>query len=309
MPIKTLKIFLLIHFLVNYPCFSQKKTESDSTNSVLVLQYNDWLKSVHLNGLIKATNFSFEKQVSQTGSLGDQSFSNVHVLTLAPDSSFHSRSVFAGEWSKFLKDGPSDDNIYQVLFTKLVDYYKTEPDQLLIKFRFNESDDVFSFLIYFDKGIKVNKSLIGVRGPTSGLEPGDLDDNAVGGILTNIPANENLNLKIVKGLTAFFKKHKHKNPVVVDQKNWGSGNIRFKVSNIQGEVTGNLHEIITINVFIQPSEKDRVDVSFLFTVLCASGIFSSPDDIDLYKDALISKRTNVAAYGIRLKQQLRAIIK
>lgn len=303
MLIKTLKIYFWVLCFAVQVCVAQEKSSSGAD---LVKQYNEWLAEIKLNKLIRAKTCLEMKELSQTGSMGTTTFKNVTVLTLVPDSSNTALLTFAKAWGLPKKE-ISDDKIYELLFTKFADYYGAASDQLVIRFSFNDSQ-MFSFLIYFDKGIKVNKAIIEIRGNPDEVEPGDLDDNTVGGVLNNVEERPDLEERIAAGLSRFFKTHKHKSPVVVERKDWGSHNIRFKSFPINGEVTGSLHEIIIVNVITQPLRKGYVDVSFFFTVLCAGGIFSAPSDIDEYRDALSSHKKQVAAYGIRLKQNLRTIV-
>lgn len=302
--IKALKIFLFVCFAIPFSCFSQESSKLSDTGTVN--KYNIFLKQVKLNRFLKAVDFKFEAQVMHKGTLGLVQRNNVNVLTLVPGPEFGSSSKFVEEWNRLVKS--SAVNAYDLLFTRLTDYTGLAPETLVIRLKNGESD-LYAYLIYFERLVRINKPVMGGRDLPVAADPGDLDDHAVGGIFTNEAAAPDINARIVKGLTAFFKTHKHDAPVVVESKGWASGNMHFKVTHLKGEVTRNLNEIVFLNVITQPAAAGRINLCYFFSVQYSGGIFTASDDMDDYKDALSSYKKEVGAYGLRLKQQLRSILK
>lgn len=302
--IKAFKIFVVIFFACCISCWSQES--SRLADMLIVNKYNIFLKQVKLNHLLKAVDFKFEPELTQKGLLGTITLHGVHVLTLVPGQDDISASKFVEEWNRVVKIRKM--NSYDLLFTRLTDYTLLPPENLVIRIKGSESE-LYAYLIYFDKAVCINRPIMGGRDLPAGNDPGDLDDYAVGGIFTNELVVPDINARIVKGLTAFFKSHKHDQPVVVESKGWAAGNMHFKVTHLKGEVTRNLNEIIFLNIITQPAAAGRINLCYFFSVQYSGGIFASSDDMEDYKDALATYRKEVGAYGLRLKQQLRLILK
>ncbi len=228
------------------------------------------------------------------------------MLTLSPQPGITSAFDFAEKWKHIRSAAPGRD-IYQLLFTKLVAYSGLPPDELAVRFRFDDSN-ILVFTVSFDHLVKVNGQFISGRDAELSNGPGELDDIAYGGVLPNIPQRADFDQWLISKLKTAFQTYKHQSAVEVQSKSWGPGILGFRISNVRGEVTPNLNEVITVNIFVQSTGRGQMTVSFLFTVLCAGGILEPPSGTDSYSDAVIGYKKEVTAFGIRFKQQLRACL-
>jgi hypothetical protein len=308
---KTLNLFIFIYIIIAIPCFSQIAPQNIKKEHLLN-EYNGYLKSVHLDQLINASDFSFQDTISQNVSLGVTKLSSVNILTLEPNSKFTDPIEFSAAWKNILDTIKNKTDIYSQLFFKLADYTGLQPQSLVISLRIGESG-IFSFIIYFDNGVKVNEARINGKGaPVTPInfDPGDLNNSMFGGFLPNVTFRQDLMAKLNKSIYSFLKNNRHetKEKVIVTQKDWGTAHTHFTANNIKGQVTNKFYETICITLVISPAdEKGKADIAFYFTVSFASGDVA-PSKYEDYENAVKVYPVEVSAYGAGLKGRIQTII-
>ena len=201
---RSLNLFILIYFSLVFTCFSQNKRDSIQKNNV-VNQFNNYLKAVKLNTLIKATGFSFKKEIVQKGSLGEITITHVRVLTLEPAQAYTDPLAFSAAWANLVNTVSRKTDIYSQLFFILYDYSQSSPDSLAIVLKTTHPDFV-SFTVFFNKSIKVNTAFIEIRGEPAApvnVDPGDLNNGLIGGIEHNVPNSPALRKRLEDGMISF----------------------------------------------------------------------------------------------------------
>lgn len=238
---------------------------------------------------------------------GRKDLLGMKILVLEPQPDFAYPTEIAPIWKQLLKDFKPEEGLYYLLFSKLMDYSGSDPDSLAIYFK-SADPALFSFSVY--KGSKIEHELISinVRDPSGGVDPGDLNQTSVGGILHNFKMKPNLELMIRSGLEKFLKSSRSGGQVRPQKRDLGGGAYQVYALNLKGEVTPGLNERIYINFQIIPAGSDRVNVAYFFSVLCAPGVFRAPVSSNEYKDALSDYKDRVDAYGSKLKEYLLAIL-
>lgn len=273
-----------------------------SNSAALTRQYNHFLKELHLTKVIQADTFQYQQNLVQQQ--GDEviQLNHVYQLVCKPNIAFATPFQFAAAWNK-AENSFGGDQIYRMLFSQLADNNSIAPDSLAISLRFT---DLFSFLIYYDHGIKIKKVIIGGR-DSDVTDPGNLDDNCNGGMFLNLFAKGDLSQKLHTRLLPAFKVYKHRKAIVVTRGYSGAatpGMLALKIINVSAEVTRNPHERIFLNVFFSPSgEPGHFNVYYLFYVFYASGL-AEPNAKE-YRNAMPDYTDEVRDYGLKLKQLIR----
>jgi len=264
-------------------------------------QYNDFLKELHLEHTIRAQTLQYRRQFTQTGNDGPIKLSHVYVLQCQPDSGYETPFKFALDWAK-AEHSFGGPQLYHMLFSQLADANGIPADSVAITLKFSE---LFSFLIYYDNGIKISKITVGIRDDDE-AEPGDLNDTSVGGMFLNVPASGNITDQLYNRLAPVLKSYKHRKAINVINRYGNAtpkGMLALKVSNISAEVTSNPHEDITINFFVSPAaEVGHFNVYYLFNVFYASGL-AEPAAKE-YKNAIPDYVDEVRSYGLTLKKNI-----
>jgi hypothetical protein len=283
---KLIKIFILSCFLTPSACFSQVK-QSDFKNEDVLTQYNNYLAAVHLKQLIKAANFSYNKEISYKGSLGAVNLTGVHVLTIEPDSAFNDPLQFALSWNNALEILNGKASAYYQLFFKLTDYAHLPPDSLVILIK-TRKPNIISYLVYFDNGIKVNEPVIEIRGdPEKKINITPIDPS-FDDYFEKQPFTPGLAKKLIDSTSTFLKrtnKHKVDQKIHVEVENHNDHFIIFTATNIKGWLTNNYYEVIVIRLSIAPAQDQKLaDFNWYFSVGYASG-YSAPSNFKNYEDA------------------------
>jgi len=307
---RSIKLSFLLCFFCYSQCFCQQKIYNTDDNRV-VNQFNTYLKAVNLNALIRAVDFSFKSSIAFHGPQGAVTRKNVNVLTLQPGPDFSDPPVFSDAWRKLLTQTSGKANIYSQLFFLLATNAKMSPDSLVIIFE-SSTPEFASFMIYFNKGIKVIKSLVQVRdgaAPSVNIDPGDLDNGLLGGFFANVPKRGNLVKALKDGINAFLKGN-NRLINVGEPKQWQNEVFNFDVKPLKGRVTGRFYEEITVNITIIPKDNNYVDVEFRFYVsLAASGPNNTPPaNFDGGEDAVKRYKGQVSNFGAALRARLRTIL-
>lgn len=290
--------------MFGHHCMAQDR-DSLSTDSILI-KYNDFLQDLGLRKLFQGRAFSFEKKYFKYDHPDSMVFNNVYVMRLEGKS--EDRFVrMLSEWSDKKHEYATQGGIYNQLLSGLVNCSGISPDSIVIQLQ-TVKPGRFSLFIYFDQGIKISDLNPSVRAAGFFQGPGDLDGISYGGQLDDMPWKNDLDKKVIDGFQTFFYGHKHKTKIAVVPKVFAAGNLYFKVTNVFGEVTDKFHEAIYLNIILQKREHNKVNVSYFFTVNYAGGIMAVNSESRSFKNAVRDYHSNVSAYSVRLKEQLRSIL-
>jgi hypothetical protein len=148
-------LFFLIYLSAICTCFSQSKADSLYKEHILD-EYNDFLKHAKLDSLLKATDFSFQKNYTLYNYPNQIKLKSVNVLTLQPAAGFDSQEKFIDAWNGMLTKFKNKDAIYSLLFLNLGVVTAKPPESLLIRI-WGDTGDVYSFSVYYDQKIIVTK--------------------------------------------------------------------------------------------------------------------------------------------------------
>lgn len=301
---KVVKIFILFLLSTQVIAFAQTNQINADKSRILKL-YNNYLRSIHLDQLMSATDFSFKDEFSQNSASGNLILSSVYVLTLRPNADFTNPIEFAATWDNMVSLLKNKTDIYSQLFFKLADYTDLQPPVLAISLNLGESG-LFSFLIHFDGTLQVNKTSVDIKGePVNPLniDPGDLNNSMFGGYIQNVPFKQNLMKNVTEKVRVFLTNNKHQDKVDILLRNYGTGAVHFTAKNIKGQITKKFFEIVCITIVIYPaSKRDMVDIAFYFTIGYASGGSTAPLNFQGYENVVRNYPGELSAYGARLKE-------
>jgi hypothetical protein len=303
---KLIKIVILFCLLAKNPCFSQTNQEGFKSDSV-VSQYNSYLSAVHLKQLIRAANFSYKKQFAYNGSSGKVNLTNVHVLTIEPDSAFSDDPLkFASTWKSALKTLHGKTDAYWQLFFKLADYAQLLPDSLVIFIK-TSRPDIISYMIYFDKGIIENELAVDTRAASE--LPGDITAESLNNILygcvfKKVDYSAHLKDSLINKIALFLSTNEQgivNRSIKIKPVYRADDIIFFEARNLNGRVTKRFFEDITITLTIIPStaakSENLASVGYSFNVLFSNRKFTGLADIENSENAIIHHKNEMREYG------------
>jgi hypothetical protein len=297
------------------PCFSQTKNAGAKINGILS-QYNSYLKTVHLNQLVKAGSFAYNKSISQKGANGLVARRNVYVLTLAVDSAFEDQFDFINVWGKSLQILSGDLNVYRQLFFRLADITRVDPDSLAITIQ-NQDPKMSLYLIYFDGGIKVVEPPNKGRGKggvtTTPVYPDDLNNVLYGYVFKQVNYSPGLEKKLIAQIKLFLSQNKGKSnnsevtvPTPNDPVVRAPGFMFFEARNFKGRITPGYYEDITVNLIIVPIPSSDgkaptlASISYTYSVLYSPRRYTGPATIENSENAVIRYKADMVTYGNNL---------
>lgn len=302
MKIKILKLIFLVNLLLPLSAFSQSK-DSHHTYS-LVRDYNNWLKTMHLDRLMQISTLSSKKD-SLTGNM-------VSVLTLVPTSSYQDPETFATAWNHIRKGLQNRSyNIYSALLVKMADFGDLPLNTISVKI-ITADPEVFSLEIHYDKKLKYDENIILGKGVNK-----TIDFNFEQALNSPITGYYQLNPAIpdvrIYGnkLEALFKRYRHSkdSAIRITRQIDSKEMLRLKVSNVYGQITeGRYHEIIylTINLYNEGDKSSKI--RYTVDVSCAGGVESPPKLERNYEDAERSFPAQLLDYNNKFQEDFRKII-
>ena len=311
---KLLKIFILLYFFTAHLCFSQINHTAAKSESVLS-QYNHYLTAVKLNKLIKATGFAYENNIKH-GFLNQVSLTGVYVLTIEPDSAYSDPITFASTWGSVLATFDKETDAYGQLFFKLADYTQLPPDSLVILIK-TSSPDVFSYLVYFDKGIKISELVSKARGgpkTTVDITADDLNNDMYEYVFQKVAYTNKIKEDLIKGICDFLKSNENgeiDQTIQIKPVYRAPDILFFEARNLHGRVTKKDFEDITINLNIsrwpvddkkgaKSSTADTASIQYTLNVFYSAKKFSGPANAENALNAVTSFKYEMGKYGDKL---------
>jgi hypothetical protein len=304
---KSLKCFVLIYFLCQFPCKAQVITDT-ATEHKIIRQFNEYLRAVKLDSLIQATDFSAKDTLIQNGSLGKTKLTQVDVLTLAPGPAYTDAKVFADVWQNMIDKIDNKTNLYAQFFFNLAVYTEAPANTFAITLQ-TARPAVASFLIYYDQEVKVNLSFADSPSETPKpvtVDPDDLDNGLLGYMLPNVPNAPDLKYKLQKGTLDFFKEY----GIDATSKSWGRSGFYIIASDVKGRITKKYYEKIVVNITIIPlPDAQSSEISMFFSVRYTGGgpFNNPPDSYDNAENALLKYYKEVSHFGNALEKKVKTI--
>jgi len=313
---KLLKLFILFYLFISYPCFAQTK-QGNFDEAGILANYNGYLTAVHLKPVIKATAFSFKNNVSQNGSLGRINLTNVYVLTVEPDSALAEPLAFAGAWNNVVRILNGPENVYGQLFFKLADFTGLPPDSLVVLIK-TSHPKIISYMVYFNKGIRINLPGIGARSPDKtpdGIKPESLNDVLYGCVFPNVSYSSGKRDPLIKAITLFLEQNDQGqvNPAVQVAPVYRAYNIIFfEARNFKGRITKKYYEDITVTLTIIPSvdskKKQFASIGYTLNACYSARKFGGPANVENSENVIIRHKADMQLYGEKLNKLFIKII-
>lgn len=305
---RRLKIFIFFYVIVYFPCFSQTKPAIISKDDVLS-QFNAYLKAVHLNQIVVATDYSFKKEIVHEGGSGKITLNNVDVLTIEPTTALENTLTFASTWKQVVRSLNGKTPIYWQQFFKLADITQLAPKSLVIVLR-TKQPKLYSYMVYFDNAIMVSESPTEIKGSAGiAIEMDPNEDFPFDGFFEGDNA-EGLTAKLIVRLTHFLKSAKNgkENPSVdvkVENHYLKNSYFRFTAVNLKGKITSKFYEMVRLHISVFPMDNaKKVAIGYNFNVSFGSESYKTAASLKNYEDA----RKNYFVEMIKFNEDLKKII-
>jgi hypothetical protein len=226
-------------------------SQTNAQNSYLTL-YSNWLKINHLDQFIR---------IDVSASINSTKVDSTHAairghkgkvkLILTPAAVYTDPLKFASDWNNLHKGLEEKGiNFYNVLLTRLADYTVLPPDSVAVEIQTGNAE-IFSLKIHYDH----EENIVLLRGTIAGP---DFNFNYAAALMKEncfVTVKPERMDMINRKLYWFFSKYKYGSYKKIESLIYHDGKkLKLTVLGIKGEVTGNYHEIIYLDVSLENSE-------------------------------------------------------
>jgi len=305
---KYLKIQIIIFLFASLPgAYAQNNVPALDTVNIRI---NSYLRTIHLNILIKATGFSASQTVRHYGPQGEISLKNVQVLTLQPDNTFAGPLEFAAAWRKLQQKLDNKQNIYWQLFFKLAEFSSREPGSLAILIT-TSKPRIYSILVYYDKMIRIDgpeNEIKGISNINMSVDPEK--DFACSNYIPHQPYSNDLQERLVAGISKFLTLDAlgrvDKN-VDIKLQHEHESFVKFTASNLHGKITHKFYEVVELYLSLASVNQNTVNIGYNFIMHFGSERYSVSGYANDYEDGLQKHADEMGQFNRKLSDLIQSI--